>query len=90
MSQSSSDRPYVQAWLRRVERQLRGSGRISQIAFSLAKKQGGDPDDWRLRLRNILSGQEQPSADLIADIDKLLAKPIDGKADAGESQGRLL
>ena len=89
MSQSPIDRPYVQAWLKRVERQLRGSGRISQIALSLSKQHGGSPEDWSRQLRDILSGDEPPSAGLIADIDQLLATPDPAPSDPGDSQGNL-
>ena len=67
MSQSPIDRPYIQAWLKRVERQLRGSGRISQIALTLSQKRGGNPDEWSRQLRDILEGLQHPSAELIAD-----------------------
>ena len=90
MSHSPTDRPYVQAWLKRVERQLRGSGRISQISYSLSLEHGGSHDDWSRRLRDILSGQQTPTADLIADIDHLLAKPVDQGSTSGDEQGRLL
>ena len=87
---SSSDRPYIQAWLKRVERQVRGSGRISQIAFALSRKHGGSHDDWDRKLRDILSGEKSPSADLIADIDHLLAKPVEPDIESPDEQGRLL
>ena len=92
MSQSPIDRPYVQAWLKRVERQLRGSGRISQIALTLSRKRGGEADDWSRDLRDILEGKLQPGADLIADIDQIMAKPgisNSASSDGGDSQGQL-
>ena len=89
MSQSPTDRPYIQAWLKRVERQLRGSGHISQLAFSLSNHHGSTPDEWSRRLRDILSGEQNPSADLIAIIDRLLSKPVEGCSESEESQQRL-
>jgi len=65
----------VQAWLKRLERQLRGSGRISQLAYSLAELRGGTRDDWSRQLRDILTGTQHPGAELITDIDQILAKP---------------
>lgn len=89
MSQSPTDRPYIQAWLKRVERQLRGSGRISQTALALSHKLGGEADDWSRQLRDILDGQKQPSAELIAVIDQILAKPGEQGGEANDSQGQL-
>ncbi len=89
MSQSPIDRPYIQAWLKRVERQLRGSGRISQIALTLSKKHGGDLDDWSRQLRDILEGEQAPSAELIADIDQILAKPGNNEPPYQLDQGEL-
>ena len=90
MSQSSINRPYVQTWLKRLGRQLRGSGRVSQLAFSLTQHHGGSQDEWSQRLREFLSGERMPTVDLIANIDRLMAKPLRSKSDAGESQGLLL
>ena len=89
MSQSPIDRPYIQAWLKRVERQLRGSGRISQVALTLSQKLGGEADDWSRQLRDILEGTQHPSAELIADIDQILAKPGVDKKLPQNDQGHL-
>lgn len=70
-----SDRPYFEAWLRRTGRQFAASGRLTQIAFALAKSEGGSVDEWRTRLRNLLEGSTVPSLDLLTRIDALLARP---------------
>lgn len=75
MAHPSNDRPYVQAWLKRVGRQLSGSGRVSQVAMALSMRQGGEREEWSRRLRDILCGKTKPGAQLIADIDQILAKP---------------
>lgn len=75
MAHPSSDRPYVQAWLKRVGRQLSGSGRVTQVAMALSMRQGGEREEWSRKLRDILSGKTKPGAQLIADIDQILAKP---------------
>ena len=90
MSKNPNDRPYVQTWLKRLDRQLSGSGRVSQIALALSQKRGGSSEDWGRQLRAILDGSLHPNAELIADIDQLLAKPISDKPDRNDSQGRLL
>lgn len=78
--QSAADRPYVQAWLKRVGRQLRGSGKVSQVAMALSIQHGGSTEDWSRELRGILAGKHQPGASLIADIDQILSKPGDSKS----------
>lgn len=82
------DRPYFEAWLRRTGRQFAVSGRLSQIAFVLAKEEGGTPEEWSTRLRTLLEGNEAPSIDLLTRIDALLAGP---SKDTGHenSQGSL-
>jgi hypothetical protein len=69
------DRPYFEAWLRRTGRQFAVSGRLSQTAAMLARENGGTPDEWRTRLRNMLNGDETPSIELLTRIDALLAGP---------------
>lgn len=82
------DRPYFDTWLRRTGRQLAVSGRLSQIAMVLASENGGSADDWRVRLRTVLEGNEIPSLDLLIQIDALLAGPSRAKVD-DLSQGSL-
>ena len=89
MSQHPSDRPYIQAWLKRLERQLRGSGRISQIALALTQTRGGKAEQWSRQIRDILDGHQLPDAELIADIDRILAKPGTTDQSSTSSQGDL-
>jgi hypothetical protein len=46
------DRPYFDAWLRRMQRQFAASGRLSQTAVLLAGEYGESADMWAKRLRN--------------------------------------
>lgn len=68
-----TDRPYLEAWLRRTGRQLAISGRLTQVAGALAAEQGGTTDEWRSQLRILLDGGEIPSLELLTRIDVILA-----------------
>lgn len=82
------DRPYFDAWLRRISRQFAVSGRLSQTAMVLANENGGTPDEWRERLRTLLDGGEAPSLELLTRIDALLTGPPPSRGE-DESQGSL-
>lgn len=82
------DRPYFDAWLRRISRQFAVSGRLSQTALVLAQENGGTPDEWRDRLRTLLSGGEAPSLELLTRIDALLMGPPPSSTE-NASQGTL-
>ena len=69
------DRPYFDAWLRRTQRQLAASGRLSQTAVLLAAEYGESPEIWVKRLRALLDGDEPPTIELLTRIDALLAPP---------------
>jgi hypothetical protein len=78
---TKNDRPYFEAWLRRTSKQFAVSGRLTQTAMVLAAEQGGSIEDWRIRLRTLLEGEEVPSLDLLTRIDALLAGPSKESAD---------
>ena len=82
------DRPYFEAWLRRTSRRFAVSGRLSQTAMVLASENGGTPDEWRNRLRILMSGGEAPSLDLLTRIDALLTGPPPARA-VDDAQGSL-
>lgn len=88
MAKTQSDRPYLDAWLRRSGRQLAISGRLTQVAWALAAEQGGTVEEWRSQLRILLDGGLLPSLELLTRIDKLLAGGSKSKRD--ESQQALL
>lgn len=88
VAKSQSDRPYLDAWLRRSGRQLAISGRLTQVAWALATEQGGSVEEWRSQLRNLLDGGLLPSLELLTRIDKLLAGGSKSKRD--ESQQAFL
>lgn len=69
------DRPYFEAWLRRTGRQFAVSGRLTQTALLLASQEGGTVEEWRSRLRTLMTGEEEPSLDLLTKIDLLLSGP---------------
>ncbi len=82
------DRPYFDAWLRRMKRQFAASGRLSQTAVLLAAEYGESPDVWGKRLRALLDGGEPPSLELLTRIDALLAPRAACRPDEA-SQGKL-
>jgi hypothetical protein len=82
------DRPYFDAWLRRITRHFAVSGRLSQTAMVLANENGGTPEEWRERLRTLLDGGEAPSLELLTRIDALLTGTPPPRAE-DESQGSL-
>lgn len=75
-----SSRPYFQTWIRRTGRQLAVSGKLTQTAVALSKLEGGNIDEWRGRLRELLEGHEPPSLDLLTRIDAILARPAKVKS----------
>lgn len=69
-------KPFLEAWLRRTRKQLSGSGRISELAWILAKdKIEYSQNDWRIKLQAIFQGNEVPTLEILTQIDSLLAKP---------------
>lgn len=89
MPQPLADRPYIQSWLKRVGRQLSGSGRLSQTALALSKTRGGAVEDWRKRLRSMLEGDQLPDPELITDIDRMLGTKAAGKSHSDPIQTLL-
>ncbi len=90
MTPRKPDRPYLEAWLRRISRQFAASGRLSQAAAVLAREDGGCSEAWGARLRRILEGEETPTIELLTRIDGILAQP--GAADPSpplDAQGLL-
>jgi len=87
MSQPAG-RPYYDAWLRRVRRELAPSGRLTEIALLLSRQGGGSCEVWRARLQVLLAGAGTPSLDLLMRIDALLARAKEPSGDGGE-QGSL-
>lgn len=73
-------KPFLEAWLRRTRKQLSGSGRITELALILARDGASlTQGDWILKLQAIFHGNDEPSMELLTQIDSLLAKPA-GKA----------
>lgn len=69
-------KPFLETWLRRTRKQLSGSGRITELSWILARDNPQfSKDDWRLKLQAIFQGEEEPSLELLMQIDTLLAKP---------------
>jgi len=89
MPQPQADRPYIKTWLRRVGRQLRGSGRLSQVAMALSHSQGGKLEEWTRRLREIIEEATLPDPELITEIDRLLAPRVKSASGAVLEQTRL-
>jgi len=70
---------YYAKWLPRARRLLAPSGRLTELAQTLAAKDEIPAEDWRTRLRRILDGQEQPDADLVFEVERFVARPIEAK-----------
>lgn len=88
MFSAKADRPYFDTWLKRTRKQFAVSGRLSQTALLLSREEGGTPEGWAERLRNLLDGHEVPSLDLLTRIDTILSHtppPPPGQ----DSQGSL-
>jgi hypothetical protein len=69
-------KPFLETWLRRTRKQLSGSGRISQLALILARDEPQfSQHEWRSKLQAIYQGDEEPSLELLTQIDSHLAKP---------------
>lgn len=74
-------------WLKRLRRELSGSGRVTQCALQLARDGGATATQWEQDLRAILSGDRSPDADCILRIEQLIARPR--PEPAGNQQGLL-
>lgn len=74
-------------WLKRLRRELAGSGRVTQFARQLAIQGDTSAQQWEHDLRDILSGERSPDPDSILCIEKLIARP---RPEPGVSQQRLL
>ena len=83
------ERPYLESWLRRLGRQFAVSGRLSQTAQLLAAQDGGTAEQWRVRLRRLLDGEEAPSVELLTRIDVLLSAGRAAAPAADDRQGSL-
>lgn len=69
-------KPFLETWLRRMRKQLAGSGKISELAWILEQDQNQlTQDEWRVKLKAILQGDEEPTLEFLTKIDSLLAKP---------------
>ncbi|MDP0490240.1 MAG: hypothetical protein Q7Q71_04230 [Verrucomicrobiota bacterium JB023] len=67
---------YYAKWLPRARRLLSPSGRLSELAHTLAAKDEVPAEDWRSRLRRVLDGHEQPDADLVFEVERFVARPL--------------
>lgn len=74
MPSGSASKPYLAAWLKRTRRELAGSGRLTELVLSLSKSSEIDPQILRNRLTRILNGTEDPSFDLLTEVDSFLAQ----------------
>ncbi len=69
-------KPFLETWLRRTRKQLSSSGRISELAWILARDEPHlSLDEWRLKIQAIYTGDEEPDLEFLTQIDALLAKP---------------
>lgn len=72
------ERRYFATWLRRTRRQLAPSGRLSEVALILSRREGGSSTWHAARLRSILEDEVVPSLDELTTIDLILAQPKPG------------
>lgn len=73
-------------WLKRLRRELAGSGRVSQLARLLSLQDGSGTDLWSPRLHAILAGEETPDPDLILRLESLLARPRSSAPESAQGQ----
>lgn len=66
---------YFTKWLPRARRHLAASGRLTELAHTLAAKDQIPAEDWRSRLRRVLDGHEQPDTDLVFEVERFIARP---------------
>lgn len=71
MPRIRSARPYLDTWLRRLSRELSGSGSLAQMAQRLSLDLGDTPEAWKGTLTAILAGHAKPSMDLVTHLDAI-------------------
>lgn len=89
MASGGNPRPYLDAWLKRVGKELSASGRLSELVLILS---GGHPTDqqlWRKRIQRILDRDDEPDPELLMKIDLILAKPSEKSSSTGYEEGDL-
>lgn len=74
MPMDKKDKLYFHVWLKRIARELKVSGRLTEMALILSQEKGGEVESWAIKLREILEGASEPSLDLLMEIDSILAK----------------
>ncbi|MEP2777495.1 MAG: hypothetical protein ABJQ29_08185 [Luteolibacter sp.] len=75
MASGGNTRPYLDAWLKRVGKQLSASGRLSELVLILSGGMNSENEIWRKRLQRILDREEEPDPELLMKIDLILARP---------------
>ncbi|MCH7224741.1 hypothetical protein [Haloferula sp. A504] len=78
------ERRHLAQWLRRARKQLAPSGRLSEVALLLSRKDGGSPEWHAERLRAILEGHVVPTLDEVTALDSLVARPRNIPASVAE------
>jgi hypothetical protein len=81
MSERAKELYYLK-WLPKIRRALAPSGRLSELAHTLAGESGESTHDWHTRLRMILTGHELARPDLVFRIDRFLSRPAPTPAEA--------
>lgn len=82
-------KPFLATWLRRTRKQLSSSGRVSELAWILARDEPQlSQDEWRVKLQAIFQGNEEPDLEFLTQIDSLLSKPS-GKGFSENSDAML-
>lgn len=85
MASNGKSRPYLDAWLKRVGKQLSASGRMSELVMVLSEGKTSEHDALRKRLQRILERKEEPDPELLMRIDLILAPP--SKRQPSEDEG---
>jgi hypothetical protein len=86
MASGGNPRPYLDAWLKRVGKQLSTSGRLSELVLILSEGRKSEQDAWRQRLQRILEREEEPDPELLMKIDLILAPPSKRPATKDEGE----
>jgi hypothetical protein len=80
-----NQKAYLEVWLRRMRKEISGSGRLTEAALLLSAGDGKKATEWQMHLRKVMDGELEPDLDLITRLERLVAKPIRANVTANSS-----
>lgn len=90
MAPERETKPYLEAWVKRMRRELSVSGRLSELAFIMSQEGCMDQHGWRLKIQRILDREEDPGFDLLTRIDSVLASPMENALETAPEPGLFM